>query len=384
MPTTQIHGNKQIQNLTILDANIANAAGILTTKLAEGADFIKRTGTVPFTADQSMGSHYLTNLLDPVNPQDAATRAWVLANSASAVTSSQTARAASTGNLTLTGAATVDGVVLATGNVVLAKNQTTTSQNGLWTVNTSGAWTRTPGMDTWAEVPGTIVSVQEGTANADTIWLSTADAGGTLGTTAINFVQIPGPSDIQAGAGLTRTGQSLDVVAADSSLTVNADSMQVHVHPSGCIIVQSANGIGVNFNSDNLLSLSNVLNVKLDGAGAISAPVAGAGLKINYDTGTLQILGNTLGVKANLYIAASNYIIRETPSGTIDGSNVTFVLASAPNPANTEAVFLNGILQEPGGGNDYTISGATITMASAPPTGSRIKVNYINRSVAPT
>jgi len=233
-------------------------------------------------------------------------------------------------------------------------------------------------------VPGQIISVQEGTANHDTIWLSVADQGGTIDTTAITFTQIPGPSDITAGAGMTRTGQQIDVVAADSSLQINSDNMQVKLNTSGCIIIQAANGIGVNFNSDNLLSISNVLNVKLDAAGAILAPGGGAGLKVNYDTNTMQIASNLLGVKANLYIAASNYIIRETPTGTIDGSNTAFTLASAPSPTNTEAVFLNGILQEPGAGNDYTISGATITFAVAPPTGSRVKVNYINRTIAPT
>src|SRR5215471_8401756 len=121
MSATQIHGNKQIQSLTILDANIANAAGILTTKLAEGADFIKRTGTVPFTADQSMGSHYLTNLLDPVNPQDAATRAYVLSQVASLVNASMTARAATTANIALSNVQTIDGVSLAANDICLVK-----------------------------------------------------------------------------------------------------------------------------------------------------------------------------------------------------------------------------------------------------------------------
>ena len=64
-----------------------------------------------------------------------------------------------------------------------------------------------------------------------------------------------------------------------------------------------------------------------------------------------------------------------------DGVNVTFTLLVAPNPANTEQVYMNGILLEPGAGNDYTISGAAITFLSPPPTGSRIKANYFNRGI---
>lgn len=67
--------------------------------------------------------------------------------------------------------------------------------------------------------------------------------------------------------------------------------------------------------------------------------------------------------------------VRETPSGTVDGSNATFTLAHTPS-SGTESVYLNGVLQEPGAGNDYTISGGTITMLTAPVSGSRLRVTY--------
>jgi hypothetical protein len=247
-------------------------------------------------------------------------------------------------NLTLSGTQTVDGVALSAGNTILVKDQTAQSANGIYTVN-AGAWTRMAAMDTWAEVPGMIVSVQEGTVNHDTVWLSTADPGGTLGTTPITFVQLPGPSDIIAGAGLTRTGQSVDVVAADNSMTINPDS----------------------------------LGVKLDPARGIT--VVAAGIGVNIDSATMQISGNLVGVKAGVYapagtyLSAANIVTRETPTGAVNGSNVTFTLANTPT-AGTEEVFLNGILQEPGAGNDYTISGATITYLAAPLTGDRLRVNY--------
>jgi hypothetical protein len=338
MATTQVRGTTQIMALSIADAQVAAAAAIQTSKLNDGPLFIKSDGSVAMNAALSMGSHYITNLLDPVNPQDAATRAWVIANTSN-ITSSVTARAASTGaNLTLSGTQTVDGIALAAGNVILVKDQTTTSANGLYTV-AAGAWTRATPMDTWAEVPGTIVSIQEGTTNHDTIWLSTADAGGTLNTTPITFTQIPGPSDIVAGAGLLRTGQTIDVVAVDASMTVNADNLQV----------------------------------KLDPARAVT--VVAAGIGVNIDATTMQISSNQLGVKPGTYLGLSNRVTRETPTGSINGSNTTFTLANTPS-ANTEELFLNGILLEPGAGNDYTISGATITMLSAPLTGDRLKVSY--------
>lgn len=337
MATTQIRGTTQIQDGTIADAKIAAAAAIQTSKLQDGAKFVKSDGTVTMTAALNMGSQPITNLQDPTNPQDAATRAWVLANVAGGVVSSTTVMVASTGNLTLSGTQTVDSIALSAGNSILVKDQASQATNGIYAV-TSGAWTRLAAMDAWTEVPGMLVSVQQGTVNHDTVWLSTADAGGTLNTTAITFTQLPGPSDVTAGAGLTRTGQVIDVVAADNSVTVNADSIQA----------------------------------KLDPARAITVVTAGIG--INIDSATMAITGNALGVKSGTFVGASNFVVRETPTGAVNGSNVTFTLANAPL-SNTECVYLNGLLQEPGA-NDYSIATNTITFVTAPATGDRLRVNY--------
>jgi hypothetical protein len=73
---------------------------------------------------------------------------------------------------------------------------------------------------------------------------------------------------------------------------------------------------------------------------------------------------------------AAKFVTRETPTGVVNGTNTSFVLANTP-VAGSEQVFLNGILQEPGAGNDYTISVATITYLTAPVTGDKVRVNYI-------
>jgi hypothetical protein len=76
------------------------------------------------------------------------------------------------------------------------------------------------------------------------------------------------------------------------------------------------------------------------------------------------------------YLAGASVITRETPTGSVNSANVTFTLANTP-VAGTEQVFLNGILQEPGAGNDYTIATNTITYLAAPLTGDRLRVSYL-------
>lgn len=74
-------------------------------------------------------------------------------------------------------------------------------------------------------------------------------------------------------------------------------------------------------------------------------------------------------------LTTSNFVTRETPSGTVNGSNTAFTLANTPT-AGTELLWLNGLLQEPAG-QDYTISGTGITFAVAPVSGDRIRCSYL-------
>lgn len=125
-----------------------------------------------------------------------------------------------------------------------------------------------------------------------------------------------------------------------------------------------------------------VTTVSVVSANGFAGTVANAGTTpaITMQTSVTGLLkGNGTAISAAVagtdYISPAGFIVRETPGGTINGSNVTFTLANTPI-SNTEMVYLNGILLEPGAGNDYTISGSTITMLSAPATGDRLKANY--------
>jgi hypothetical protein len=97
-------------------------------------------------------------------------------------------------------------------------------------------------------------------------------------------------------------------------------------------------------------------------------------------TGVLKGNGTAISAASNTagadYVNASNFITRETPTGTVNGSNTAFTLANTPI-AGTEQVYLNGLLQEPGAGNDYTISTNTITYLTAPIAGDKIRVTYM-------
>jgi len=142
-------------------------------------------------------------------------------------------RAATTGNITLSGTQTVDGVALVAGDRVLVKDQTTGANNGIYVV-ASGAWSRAADADTSAEVTaGMFVFVTEGTVNADSGWTLTTNDTITLGTTALNFSQFSGAGQITAGAGLTKNGNTLDIGGTANRVVVNADSIDIASNYAG-------------------------------------------------------------------------------------------------------------------------------------------------------
>lgn len=182
------------------------------------------------TASVDLNNQKITNLTDPTNPQDAANKRYVDA-AVVGIDWKPSVRVATTAAITLATALengdTLDGVTLATGNRVLVKNQTDATENGIYVVAASGAPTRSTDADTAAEITASFaVFVEEGTVNTDSGWVLTNNGTITVGTTALTFTQFTGLGQITAGAGLTKTANTLDVIGGDG-ITVNADSVVI-------------------------------------------------------------------------------------------------------------------------------------------------------------
>ena len=181
-----------------------NAKGLATAgSQASLSDLSSPTGSF------SMGSQLLTNLLDPVSAQDAATKNYV-DNVAQGLDAKASVVAATTANITLSGAQTIDGISIVAGNRVLVKNQTAAAENGIYDASAS-AWTRSSDMNTWAEVPNAFTFVETGSTQADTGWVCTSNAGGTIGTTAITWTQFSSAGSYSAGTGLTLSGNQFSI-----------------------------------------------------------------------------------------------------------------------------------------------------------------------------
>ena len=283
--------------------------GTNTTQLAT-CQYVLATRLDQFVApnvDVSWNSKRITNLLDPFNPQDAATKSYVDSLS-QGLDNKASVRAATTANITLSGAQTVDGVALVAGDRVLVKDQTTQSQNGIYLV-ASGAWTRAVDADSWNELVSAYTFVESGTANADNGYTCTVDPGGTIGTTNVTWTQFSGAGQITAGAGLTKTGNTIDVVGTANRISVAADAIdisaaylgQTSITTIGTITVGTWNGttIGVAFGGTGAATLTGY--IKGAGTSPLTASatipntdISGLGTMATQNASAVAITGGTI------------------------------------------------------------------------------------------
>jgi hypothetical protein len=215
------------------DSKLALVGGTLTGALTLAADpsAALQASTKQYTDTKlPLAGGALTGTLvlnaDPLNPLEAATKRYV-DTAIQGLDSKPSVKAATTANITLSGTQTIDGIALSVNDRVLVKDQTTTSQNGLYVVQSS-AWTRALDMDTWSEVPGSFAFVEQGTINNNTGWTCTSDQGGTIGTTAIVFAQFSAAGAYTTdGQGIILTGNQFSLQLNGSTLSKSGSGLQV-------------------------------------------------------------------------------------------------------------------------------------------------------------
>jgi hypothetical protein len=408
MSQTQINGATQIKSSTIPWAAMAAGAIVPTASMVDGALFVKSDGSVAMGAALAMGTNKITGLAAPVAANDAVTKAYVDATVNGFTIHG--ARVVAVANVSaLTGLPTTDGVTLVDGNVQLNTAQTTASQNGPWVVHSS-AWTR----PTWWAGAAVIsegnyfIIDADGTTNKNTKWFVTNTGNITVDTTSVTFTQDLSGTSYTNGTGLGLAGTTFSVLYGATSTTacvgndarlptalgtgVNA-ALAVNVGSTGAVVVNGgALGIPSSGTLTNAsgLPIAGIASLGTGVATALAAATnAGSGLltlssgvvgatQFPALTGDVTTAGGALATTINHtagsgFLKYTDWIANETPGGTVNGVNATFTLANTPQFLQ---LYLNGVLMEVGAGNDYTVSGATITALLIPATGDKYRAYY--------
>ncbi len=232
---------------------------------------------------------------------------------------------ATTANITLSGTQTIDGVAVVAGNRVLVKNQTTNNQNGIYIV-AAGAWTLALDFNTWTEIPGSFVFVEAGgTTLQNTGWICTAAVTGTLGTTAITWVQFSSAGAYTASNGLALTGNNFTLAG---SPTISTGDLLIGAATAGNVVnladVATGNalisgGVGVapSWGKINLTAATHITGTLPIGNGGTGQTTALAGYDALAPTTTngdftyrgastsARLAGNTTATKQFLSMTSS-------------------------------------------------------------------------------
>ena len=217
----------QITNSTINSTTI----GAITPSTGVFTNISTNTGQIsaaPVSATDIVNKSYVDAIAQGLNPK-------------------QAVKCATTANITLSGLQTIDTYSVQVGDRVLVKNQTTSSQNGIY-VAASGAWTRSTDMDVWSEVPGAYTVVSFGSANANTAWVCTASDTGTIGVTAMPWVQFSGVSTYYAGTGLSLASNTFSITntgVTAGSYGLASKTLSATVNAQGQLTALSAADIAI-------------------------------------------------------------------------------------------------------------------------------------------
>lgn len=256
---------------------------------------------------------------------------------ASGLTWKQACRVGTTVNITLSGIQSIDGVTLVAGERVLVKAQSAAAENGIYVV-ASGAWSRATDADTWNEYVGAVTFVESG-GQAGSAWYSSAQPGGTLGVTAINWSNFSVSGTYYAGTGLTlasstfsitNTGVTASTYGSATSVPVVAINAQGQITSASnqliAISTAQISGLGT-------MAIQNANNVAITG-GSINGTTVGGST-------AAAVTGTT--ITANTQFSGPGTGLTGTASGlSIGGNAATATTAGSATTATTATNIAGG------------------------------------------
>jgi len=273
--------------------------------------------TIGATTPSSAAFTTATVSTAPVNGTDVVNKTY-LEYFAAGISWKQPVLCATTANITLSGLQTLDGITVVAGDRVLVKNQGTASQNGIYLASAT-AWSRAPDADVWTDLISALVFVETGSTLAGSAWYCSAQPGGTLGTTAVNWSNFSVAATYTAGTGLTLASYQFSITNTGVSAGAYGSAsktLTATVNAQGQLTVLAATDIAI-------------ANTQVSGLGTMSTQAASSVAITGGTINGVTIGGTTAGaVTATLFTGPATGLTGTATSLSIGGNAATATSAT--------------------------------------------------------
>jgi hypothetical protein len=351
--------NSDVQNLLPVQAYF-NVDGTFQTFIGQGQAFYATANpsqsglnitnstinstTIGATTPSSAAFTTATVSTAPVSGNDVVNKTY-LDYFAAGLSWKQPVLCATTVSITLSGLQTLDNVTVVAGDRVLVKNQSTASQNGIYLASAT-AWSRAPDADVWTDLISAITFVETGSTQSGSAWYCTAQPGGTLGTTAVNWSNFSVATTYTAGTGLTLAGNQFSITNTGVSAAAYGSAsktLTATVNAQGQLTVISAPDIAI-------------ANTQVSGLGTMSTQAASS---VAITGGAIN--GTTIGATTAAAVNATTF----TGAGTGLTGTATSLSIGGNAATATSATTATNIAGGATGSLPYQSAAATTAMLAA-------------------
>lgn len=242
----------------------------------------------------------------------------------------QPVRAATTANITLSGAQTIDTVSVVAGDRVLVKDQSTQANNGIYIVGTP--WTRSPDADIWDELVSAMVFVESG-GQAGAAFYCPVQPGGTLGVTAITWSNFSVAGTYFAGTGLSLAANTFSITNTGVSAATYGSATT-----SPTIVVNAQGQITSASNTTITPAVGSITGL---GTGVATALAVNTG-----SAGSVVVNGGALGTPASGNFSSGTFTwptFNQNTTGTAAGLSTTLAIGSGGTGQTTASAAFNAL-----------------------------------------
>jgi hypothetical protein len=240
-------------------------------------------------------------------------------------------------NITLSGLQAIDGYTTLAGDRILVKNQSTAANNGIY-IASATAWSRSLDANSWDELISAISFLEYG-SQAGSAWYCSAQPGGTLGVTAVNWSQFTTSATYTAGTGLTLAGFQFSITPQGTAGTYGSAS-------SVPVFVTNASGQVTSVTNTSIA----IANTQVSGLGTMSTQnsnaVAITGGTINGTSigqTTAGLINGTTITASTQFIGPGTGLTGTATSLSIGGNAATATTAGSATTATTSTNLAGGV-----------------------------------------